>query len=93
MPLPLPKLIKISKISVTTKEIDIVSKRKRSTSALYCSRSYSGQPNSPLFKSEAEVYDHMKDMQQIDEDFAGIMKLHIVGDSELISKINKKFSV
>ena len=93
MPLPLPKLIKISKISVIEKEIDIISKRKRSTSALYCSRNYKGQPNSPLFKSEAEVYDYMKDSKQVNEEFAGIMKLHIVGDSELISKINKKFSV
>lgn len=93
MPLPLPKLIKISKVSVIKKEIDIVGRRKRSTSALYCSRNLSGQPNSPLFKSEAEVYDYMKDFQQTDKEFTGIMKLHIVGDSELINKINKKFSV
>ena len=90
MPLPLKKVKFLAQHTPIPEEVDIISKRKKSTSALYVAM-YNGKPQSPALKSSDEVLDYMKGLRYIDQ--YNIQKLHTVGDSELISKINQKYRV
>lgn len=89
MPLPLKKLKFLANVPNMKKEVDIISKRKKSTSALWVAI-YNGLPICPTFKTKEQVMEYMKFHPDIQYN---ISKLHIQGDSELISKIKEKYNV
>ena len=88
MPLPLKKLKFLANVPLKTQKVDIISKRRKSTSALWVAL-VNGKAASPVFKTQDEVMNYMIDK----EPSYNIGKLHIQGDSELISKIREKYNV
>ena len=87
MPIPLPKLKKLSKEEPKVEPVDIITKRRRSTSSLWVAM-INGRPASPVFKNTDGVIEYMGENRSYD-----IQKLHPQGDSELITKINSKYNV
>lgn len=87
MPLPLKKLKFLALHAHIPEEVDIITKRKRSTSPLWVAMR-NGRPISPVFNNSSLVENHMAGYtEQYD-----IQKLHPQGDSELISKIREKYN-
>ena len=87
MPIPLPKLKKLSEEEPEVEPVNIITQRRRSTSSLWVAM-VNGRPASPVFKNTDEVVKHMGKNRSYD-----IQKLHPQGDSELITKINTKYNV
>ena len=87
MPIPLPKLKKLSEEEPEIKPVNIITKRRRSTSSLWVAM-INGRPASPVFKNTDEVVEYMGKNRSYD-----IQKLHPQGDSELITKIISKYDV
>ena len=87
MPIPLPKLKKLSEEEPEVEPVNIITQRRRSTSSLWVAM-VNGRPASPVFKNTDEVVKYMGENRSYD-----IQKLHPQGDSELITKINTKYNV
>ncbi len=87
MPIPLPKLKKLSEEEPEVKSVNIIEKRRRSTSSLWVAM-INGRPASPIFKDTDMIMEFMGKNRRYD-----IQKLHPQGDSELITKIKSKYDV
>ena len=87
VPLPISKLnILANEEPNTIPEVDIITKRKKSTSAKFVAME-NGKYLCPTFDSVEGVLRHMGVGSY------NIQKLHMVGDSELITQIHKQFSI
>lgn len=91
MPLPTKKLKVLAEEEPNIPpKVDIISKRRKSTSALFVAV-YNGKPQSPTFKTSDEVLEYMNKNHMPNQ--YNIQKLHTTGDRDLITKINKKYNV
>ena len=87
MPIPLPKLKKLSEEEPEVEPVNIITQRRRSTSSLWVAM-INGKSASPVFKNTEEVMKYMGKNRWYD-----IQKLHPQGDSELITKIRSKYGI
>ena len=86
MPLPLKKLKKLAANIEVAPVVDMLKVRRRSTISLWVAME-NGKVMSPIFDNVDQVLRHMGSGSYT------IQKLHPQGDSELISKIKKKYNV